>query len=128
MKELIKYTSEGIIINNLLIPLEEVIEKVNIEKVKSLKLGLLKIKVFRRAKDIYEYIVLPINTLKKINKLLLNKEIYFGEIEGKHSEVIVDLSEENFEIITGLEQVVSFLNKNPDRHSYNHSFTSAFYI
>jgi len=54
--------------------------------------------------------------------ILLNQEVYFGEIWGKHSEVYGDMSEDTFEIIEDSEKIEKFLNTYPNRHDYNHSF------
>jgi hypothetical protein len=42
---------------------------------------------------------------------MIGKEVYFGEVLGKHSEVFDDMSEEYFEVLELPEDVVNLLEE-----------------
>lgn len=50
---------------------------------------------------------------------LIDKEIYFGEILGKHSEVITTMKNNHFTLITDDEKVVDIFIKHNISSGYN---------
>ena len=49
----------------------------------------------------------------------IGKTVYFGEILGKHSEVIVDITEENFTKLTEDPVIVAFFEKHVGSIGHN---------
>lgn len=125
----ITYKKDGILIDETFISLSEITERCNLEKVKGDKLFLLKMewKGWRGFDEgILERIVLPIEKIETIKKIILGKEIYFGEIAGKHSDVYNTLDEDDIEVIEDQKAILEFLSANPSGHEYNHSFLHTF--
>lgn len=117
-----KYLENGIEVNGEFYKLNQIIEKCNELKIKKQNSALLKIEWDFRGGEVYEHRVYPKKIAEKIKKLLLDKEVYFGEIAGKHSEVYGDLTENDFKIITSKKEVKEFLADYPNGVDYNHSF------
>jgi hypothetical protein len=57
---------------------------------------------------------------------MLGKTIYFGEIDGKHSEVYNTLDESDIKIIEDPKLILHFLSGFPSGHEYNYSFINTF--
>lgn len=118
------YKKDGIQIGDEFLSLTDIIKNCNEVKVKDENLVLFKMEWgSRRGFDgILEEIVLPKKNVEIIKKHIIGKEIYFGEIAGKHSEIYGKLEESETKVIEDPEKIEDFLRKNPSGHSYNHSF------
>lgn len=119
---MIKYTKDGIEVAGDFISLKEIIENCNSIKIKSENLVLLTMGWSGRSGDICERIALPLDKANRVKEILLNKEVYFGEIWGKHSEVYGTMDEDTFEINKNKKEVQNFINIYPSKHEYDHSF------
>ncbi len=75
-----------------------------------------------RGGSVFEQIALPKENALRLKDIMLNKNVYFGEIWGKHSEVYGDISEDTFELIEDKKKIKGFLNTYPNKHNYDHSF------
>jgi len=119
----IQYKENGILVNGEEILLNDIINKCNEAKIKSQNLVILKIEWQggRGSDGQLEKRTYPKETAEQIVDLILNKEVNFGEIAGKHSEVYGTIDREDVEIIEG-EQVEYFLKLNPTGVDYNYSF------
>jgi hypothetical protein len=120
----LKFLPNSIEIDGEPLELSTIIAKCSEAKVKEEKLVLLSLKWTRRNSDIYEKKAYPKAIAEKVKKMLLGREIYFGEIEGKHSEVYGTLDNSDMTIITNKKEVKEFIITNPDGWDYNHSFLS----
>lgn len=118
----IKYLENGIEINNEFISLKEITEKCNEARLTSQNLVLMKIEWTGRGGEVYEHRVLPKETVEEIKELLIGKEVYFGEIWGKHSEVYGEVREKDFSIVEDKKEIKKFLSTHPNGSDYNHSF------
>lgn len=126
----IVYNKNGITVDGEFTSLSDIIFKCNNTKVKEDKLLLLKMewKGWRGFDEgIKEEIILPIEKIEIIKKYILGKEIYFGEIAGKHSEIYNTLDENDIEIISDVDVITTFLYRYPSCHEYNHSFLHTFH-
>lgn len=122
------YTKDGIEVDGVFYPLQDIINECNNAKITELDLVILEFYwTRRRSSDIYESRVFPLHIANQIMEEMIDKEIYFGEIEGKHSEVYGTLDDDEVKITDDKEAVKAFLSINPDGISYNHSFIYAFY-
>lgn len=117
-----KYLENGIEVEGVFYKLEDVIKNCNDLKIKKEDTIILKIEWSGRGGEVYEHLSLPKKTATKVKKLLLGKEVYFGEIWGKHSEVYGGIEEGDFKVITDKEKVQEFLTSYPNGSDYNHSF------
>lgn len=125
--EKMNYKKDGIELEDgTFLPLSEMIEKCNAIKLIEDKLVLLEMGWEGRSGSIFEQIVLPSENVLRLKELLLDKEIYFGEIWGKHSEVYGTINENTFKIITDEDKIKSFLSSFPSGHDYDHSFIYTF--
>lgn len=120
----IKYTEEGIVINDKLITLSEIKENVMFSKIKNNKLILLKLEIGRRSVDIYHNIIIKSENIEDILSLITDKKLYFVEIEGKHSKVYMSLDKRYISIVTDEQKVMEFIVSN-DFENYNFSFIDA---
>lgn len=118
----IKYTKLGVEFDGKLITLEEINEKCNSAKILEDNLALLTIQWDERGGSVTEQIVKPLDKINRLKDLLLNKEVSFGEIWGKHSEVYGNISEKDMEITTDKKEIKNFLIENPNGRDYDHSF------
>lgn len=126
----IEFKKDGILIDSEFISLSEIIAKCNNSKVKAENLLLLKMewKGWRGFDEgILERILLPIEKIEVIKKYILGKQINFGEIAGKHSEVYNTLDENDISIITDKKEIAKFMKKCPIGHEFNHSFLNQFH-
>lgn len=121
-----EFTKEGVVIEGNLITLAEITKNCLIAKVKDEKLLLLKMKWPRRDKAIKECITLTSEKIEIIKKIMFGKTIYFGEIDGKHSDVFNVFDESDIEIVEDVPTIVDFLTAHPSGHEYNHSFLITF--
>jgi len=76
---------------------------------------------------IYEKIILPLEDAQNLKNILKDKEIYFGEINGKHSDICGTLEDKEITIIEDKEKVKNFLINQPTGWDYNHSFINQFF-
>ena len=115
------YTSEGIIVDGELLTLDTITESILKEKVKKQNLVLMTIEWNggRAFDGIKEQIVLKYDNAIKLKDIIVGLEVYFGEIAGKHSDIYGTIEED--EITIGGD-VVKFLQKAPEGHSYDYSF------
>lgn len=120
-----EYLENGIKVNNEFYLLQDIIQKCTKVKVEKENSVLLKIEWDGRGGNAYEYAVYPKDKAEKIKSLLLDKEVYFGEIWGKHSEVYGKVTEGDFSIIEDKEHIQNFLSYHPNGSDSNHSFTDA---
>lgn len=122
----ITYKKDGIELDGNFLSLVEITEKCNEIKLKENKLVLLKLHWGGRHGDVLEQIVLPSDNALQLKDYLLGKEIYFGEIWGKHSEVYGEMEEKDFEIVKDKKKIKEFLAEYPSGHDYDHSFIYTF--
>lgn len=119
-----EFKEDGIVANGEFFSLQTITRKCLTEKVKTFNLNLLVIewessRGFDGAK---ESIVMPLEEINKVISLINGKQCYFGEIAGKHSEIYGDVDDKDFKLYTEVDEVVAFLESNPTRREYNHSF------
>lgn len=117
-----KYLETGIEVDGTFYPLSEIIEKCNSVKVESLDLVLLKIEWDGRGGEVYDHKVYPRKTALRVKELLTDKEVYFGEIWGKHSEVYGYVTERDFTLVEDKKTVQKFLDLHPLGSDNNYSF------
>lgn len=122
----IDYKKDGIIVGNVFLLLSDIIEECNNVKVKECDLVLLKMGWDGRGGSVLERRVLPLENALRIKEILLDKEVYFGEIWGKHSEVYGTMTEDTFEIIIDENRIKHFLKEFPSGVDFDHSFVYAF--
>lgn len=122
----IKYKKDGIEVNGEFLSLQTITEKCNEVKLKEDKLVILEMCWEGRGGDVTERRALPLENALKLKELLLGREVYFGEIWGKHSEVYGTMTEDTFEIIKDKKKIKEFLKNNPNGLDYNHSFIDTF--
>jgi len=122
----IKYNKDGIEINGEFLSLKTITEKCNNIAIKEKDLVLFIMCWDGRGGDVTERRVLPIENALKLQEILLGREVYFGEIWGKHSEVFGDICKDTFEIDRDKKNVKKFLAKYPNGVNYNYSFIDTF--
>lgn len=120
------YKKDGIEIDGEFLSLQTITEKCNEIKLKEDKLVILEMCWQGRGGDVTERRALPLQNALELKGLLLGREVYFGEIWGKHSEVYGEITEDTFEIIKDKKKVKEFLKIHPDGVDYNHSFIYRF--
>jgi len=119
------YSKDGITINDTFISVHEILSNCTLSKIKEESLVLLKIEWPSSRmlhSGIYERIILPSEKAIQIKSFLINKEVYFGEIAGKHSEIYGTIEESEISIETNKQEVLNFLLSNPSGTDYNYSF------
>lgn len=124
---MITYKKDGIELSDgTFIALSTIVDNCN--KLKTLEEDLVILSFYweRRSENIYESRVYPRETAEKIMEMMLDKQIYFGEIEGKHSDVYGTLDDDDVEIIIDKDKVKEFISTYPIGWDYNHSFIDAF--
>lgn len=119
---IIKYLEDGVEIGGTQIMLDVIIRECNAAKIKNQDLVLIKIGWSGRGGESYEHRTYPKDIAKKIKKLMMGKEVYLGEVWGKHSGVFGEIEERDFEIITDKKEVTSFLKENPSGIDCSESF------
>ena len=126
----IKFTKEGVKFGDEFFTLNDIAVGVNKAKIREEDLVILKMEwPHTRSWDgNVEQIVLPSANIERIREILTGKNIYFGEINGKHSEVFGTLEESEFEVDHDVDRINDFLCAHPTGHSYEHSFIHAFEI
>lgn len=125
----IEYTKDGIVIAGESISLSEITRKILTKRVEFEKLALVTIKwpKKRHFDGLSEIIALPYDFCQTLKKHLVGKDVYFGEINGRHSEVYGTIEENEFTIDENVDSVVSFLLGQPDGWQYKYSFIQYFY-
>jgi hypothetical protein len=122
----IEYKKDGIKVGDAFLLLSDIVEECNNIKLKEDNLVLLQMSWKGRGGSVDERRILPLNNALRIKEILLDKEVYFGEIRGKHSEVCGDMTEDTFEIIIDENRIKHFLKEYPQGIDYDHSFIYAF--
>lgn len=123
----INYKKDGIELEDgTFISLEEINKKCTDVKIKEKDLVLLNIGWNGRGGEVFEQIVLPKDNALAVKDSMLGREVYFGEIWGKHSEVYGTIEESDFKLIEDKKVVDKFLKSNPEGHDYDHSFIYTF--
>lgn len=117
-----KYFEYGIQVDDKFYSLAEITEKCNQIRIEKQEIVLLKIEWDGRGGEIYDHATYPKKIAERIKKLMLDKEISFGEIWGKHSDVYGTITEDSFKIITDKREVELFLSTHPSGSDYNHNF------
>lgn len=118
----ITYLKDGILVGDAFLLLSEIVEECNKVAIKEDNIVLLEMGWDGRAGSVFEQIALPKEKALKLKEILLDKNVYFGEIWGKHSEVYGDMSENTFEIVEDSKKIKKFLSTYPDKHNYDYSF------
>lgn len=118
----ITYLKDGILVADAFLLLSEIVEECNKVAIKEDNIVLLEMGWDGRGGSVFEQIALPKEKALKLKEILLDKNVYFGEIWGKHSEVYGNISENTFEIVEDSKKIKKFLNTYPDKHNYDHSF------
>ena len=122
----IEYKKDGIIVGDAFLLLSDIIEECNNIKLKEDKLVLLEMGWDGRGGSVFERRALPLKNALRVKEILLDKEVYFGEIWGKHSEVYGGMSEDTFEIIKDKKKIKDFIKEYPSGIDYDHSFIYTF--
>jgi hypothetical protein len=122
----IEYKKDGIIVEGVFLLLSDIVEKCNNVNLEENNLVLLQMEWDGRGGNVLERRILPISNAFRIKEILLDKEVYFGEIWGKHSEVYGDMCEKTFEIVEDGTEIKSFLKEYPGGIDFDHSFIYAF--
>ena len=122
----IEYKKDGIIVGDVFLLLSDIIEECNNIKLKEYKLVLLEMGWDGRGGSVFERRALPLKNALRVKEILLDKEVYFGEIWGKHSEVYGSMSEDTFEIIKDKKKIKDFIKEYPSGIDYDHSFIYTF--
>ena len=122
----IEYRKDGIIVGDAFLSLSDIIEECNNIKLKEDNLVLLKMHWAGRSGNVLEQITLPLDNALEVKDFLLGREVYFGEIWGKHSEVYGAMEESTFEIVKDKKKIKNFLSNFPSGHDYDHSFIYTF--
>lgn len=123
----IEYKKDGIILKDgTSISLEYINEMCSSAKLKELNLVLLKIGWSGRGGSVSECRALPLDNVLRIKDILLDKEVDFGEIWGKHSEVCGTMCEKTFTIEKDTEKIKTFLKEFPSGVDYDYSFIETF--
>jgi hypothetical protein len=123
----IKYRKDGIELHDkTFISLEYINKMCNEIKIKDDNLVLLKMEWNGRGGDVCETIALPYEKALRVKEILLYKDVDFGEIWGKHSQVSGEMCDKIFSINLNKSKVKSFLYECPSGHEYNHSFIWTF--
>ena len=104
-----KYTSKGLIQDNgEILTIEDFTRNVYLKRIEEYDLILVKILwKRRRSRDLYQNFITS-NSIEKVNHLLIGENVYFGEIEGKHSEVFGDIDSEDLSFITDKKEILEF--------------------
>lgn len=122
----IEYKKDGIEILGTFVSLKHINKMCAEVSIKEQNLVLLKLSWDGRGGSVLEQRALPIKNALRVKEILLDKEVYFGEIWGKHSEVCGTMCEKTIKIEEDLEKVKGFLKEFPSGIDYDHSFIGAF--
>lgn len=122
----IEYRKDGIIVGDAFLSLSDIIEECNNIKIKEDKLVLLEMGWDGRGGSVSEKRILPLKNALRVKEILLDKEVYFGEIWGKHSEVYGEMTEDTFEIVKDKKKIKDFLKDYPSGVEYDYSFIYSF--
>jgi hypothetical protein len=123
-----EYTSEGIIVNDKKILLSTIIYEVNRRSVIEENLVLLTITMepSRNDSGAEQIICLTLSNAIELQDILKNKEVYFGDIFGKHSDVSFVIDEDSMKIDKDNNTVVRFISQNPSYQEFDFSFTDVY--
>jgi hypothetical protein len=121
-----EYKEDGVEVNGSFYSLEDIISKCLDARLKQKKIVILKLGWSRRGGSVSEQRALPLDNALAVKDILLGREVYFGEIWGKHSEVCGTMCEKTFSIEEDTEKVKTFLKEFPSGIDYDHSFIEAF--
>ncbi len=125
---MVTYKKDGIELEDgTFLLLSTIIENCNSVKTEESDLVIINFYWSRRQSDIFESRVYPRKDAERIMEMMLNKQIYFGEIEGKHSEVCGTLDEDEVTITDDKAKVTEFISMNPVGWDFNHSFIDVFH-
>lgn len=124
----IVYKENGVEINGELILLTDIINECNNISLTQDNKVLLEIQwpADRNFDGCFEQIVLPLRNANRIKEIMLDKNVWFGEIAGKHSDIYGTMEESDFTIIKDPNSILRFLASNPSGHDYDHSFIHTF--
>lgn len=105
---------------------EELENIIAINKIKSATDVLVSIKWVgnRNSPTIEESFIVDNTFLTEFQPKIINKDINFGEIFGKHSEIYGQIEDSDIAVIKDSELILTFIKNNYNRHVYNHSFLS----
>jgi len=128
IKNVIQYKAKCILVNGEEIKLSDIIDRCNSASVTDENKVLVHMSwpSSRNFDGIDESIVMPKQNALRMKEIISGKTIYFGEINGKHSDIYGELEPEEINIIEDQEQVVNFLKDNPSGHDYDYSFIHTF--
>jgi hypothetical protein len=123
----IQYKKDGIELHDkTFISLEYINKMCNETRIKEDNLVLLKLEWNGRGGNVCETIALPYEKALRVKEILLYKDVDFGEIWGKHSQVSGEMCDKTFSISLDKSEVKSFLQEYSSGHEYNHSFIWTF--
>jgi len=115
------YTKLGVIIEGKEFPLEEIIKKVTEKRAEDKML----IEIhgeYGRSFDVDERIVIDKEDFYDFCKIMEGKNVYFGEIAGKHSEVSFIIKSHMMFGTSSVSEIVDFLEEHPKGREFNYSF------
>jgi len=122
----IEFKKDGIVVGGEFVALSVINTMCNKASVEEDNLVLMKMGWSGRSGDVLEQRVLPLEKALRLKELLLGRQVYFGEIWGKHSEVYGDMCESTFTIVEDKLKVSDFLAKFPGGVDYDHSFVHTY--
>ncbi len=126
--ENIEYKADGIYVLDEFVNLHTIREKCMEANVKINNLVLLQIvwKGSRNFDGLSETTVFDKNAAIRIMEIITGRTIYFGEINGKHSDIYGEIEEDEISIIEDPTEVRDFYLANPNGSKYEHSFLHQF--
>ena len=134
MLKSVKYTPNGMEIkmvtgNNVTFLLNDIQRECIRAKINEESLALLQIKwdSERGWDGACERWVGPKNDIDRIIRFIIGREIRFGEIAGKHSDICSVIEKCDITVIDDKDKLVAHLLHHPTGHDYDHSFLNVFY-
>lgn len=122
----VEYKKDGIKIDSTFLSLEDITSKCLDARLKENNLVILKLSWSGRGGSVSEQRALSLDNALAVKEILLDREVYFGEIWGKHSEVYGTMSEKTFSIEKDTEKVKIFLREFSSGIDYDYSFIETF--
>lgn len=122
----IEYKKDGIEIGGNFVSLKYINEMCAEVNIKEQNLVLLELSWNGRGGSVLEQRTLPLKNALRVKEIILDREVYFGEIWGKHSEVCGTMCEKTIKIEQDSEKVKGFLKEFPSGIDYDHSFINTF--
>jgi len=118
-----KYTKTGIELDDgTKISKEELLRNIALESSKDLAILTIEWKEERGFDGIKEQFIIKRDKYIEIRELLIGTTVYFGEINGKHSNIEGTIDNDEISLCIDNDTVVDFMINNPSSSLYNYSF------